>query len=440
MRRAFFLLATSFAVPLSASAQWQHLGPDIPYDVNDVAVKGNTLVVACETCGTTKNRTGVYSIDGGATWQDLVLAFGERRGYVAVATPSGFVLDTRYLYTGATPAAFQRTDNTFYTYAYQIFREPSSGTLYRVGQEPALLVSTDDGTTWASRPITGTGIVMQGASYVHARGQTVVVGDHWRLSGGALSTDDGATWTSFPNGTYAFIADDGRIYRAGQGKTSNGSVTAALFRTSNGGATWDTLHVAPLRGSFFGQINTQPDPSFIYAEGQKVIYSAADNLYLSTDDGQTWAEANQGLPLEAFGTSAVIRRGVIDGGYLYILRKQRVFSSSVTGYGVYRRPLSELGFAGTVAADDAPRPDAPALSVSPNPATGPVAVAVTLARAVTARIAVYDVLGREVARLHDGALGAGMHRFVWASDAPAGLYFVRCTVDDASVVRTVVRR
>ena len=436
MRRAFFLLATSFAVPLSASAQWQYLGPNVAYDFNDVAVKGSTLVVACEQCGSNGTRPGVYSTDGGATWNDIALT--DRRGQVAVATPSGFVFDTRYLYTGASPSALTATSFTFYKLAYQIFREPSSGTLYRVGQEAAVQVSTDDGATWAGRPITGTGLSMQGASYVHARGQTVVVGDYWRASGGALSTDGGATWANFRLGTYAFVSDDGRIYLAGTGTASSGSITAALFRTSNGGTTWDTLHVAPLRGSFFGQLNGQPHPSFIYAEGQKVIYSAADNLYLSTDDGQTWAEASQGLPLEAFGTSALIRRGVIDGGYLYILRKK--YSGVATGYGVYRRPLSELGFAGTVAADDAPRPDAPALSVSPNPAAGPVAVAVTLARAATARVAVYDVLGREVARLHDGALGAGTHRWVWEDDAPAGLYFVRSIANNASIVRTVVRR
>lgn len=419
-----------------AAAQWQYLGPNVAYDFNDVAVKGNTLVVACEVCGTTGNRPGVYSTDGGATWNDVV-AHIDRRGYGAVATPSGFFFDTRYLYTGASPDAIQRISNTFYQLAYQTFREPSSGTLYRAGQEAALQVSTDDGATWTSRPLTGTDIRMQGASYVHARGQTVVVGDHWRLSGGALSTDGGTTWTSFLGGTYAFVSDDGRIYRAGQGKTSNGSATAALFRTADGGATWDTLHVAPLRGSFFGQINPQPHPSFIYAEGQKVIYSAADNLYLSTDDGQTFAEASQGLPLEAFGTSAIIRRGVIDGGYLYILRKK--YSGTATGYGVYRRPLSELGFAGTVAADDAAHPEAPALSVSPNPAAGPVAVAVTLARAATAHVAVYDVLGRQIALLHDGALGAGTHRFVWTGEAPAGVYLVRTTADGASAVRSLVR-
>lgn len=434
--RLALLLALPFALSAPASAQWQYLGPNVAYEFSDVAVSGNTLVVACEQCGTTGTRPGVYSTDGGATWNDLPLT--DRRGNVVVTTPSGFVFDTRYLYTGASPSALTRANVTFYPLAYQIFREPSSGTLYRAGQEAALQVSTDHGATWASRPITGTGLAMQGASYVHARGQTVVVGDYWRASGGAISRDGGTTWANFRLGTYAFVSDDGRIYLAGMATLSTGSFTAALFRTVDGGATWDTLHVAPLRGTAFGQVNGQPHPSFIYAEGQKVIYSAADNLYLSTDDGKTFAPASQGLPLETFGSSAVIRRGVVDGGYLYILRKK--YSGTAIGYGVYRRPLSELGFTGTVAAEDTPRPDAPALSVSPNPTTGPSTVSLTLTAPGRARVGVFDVLGREVARLHDGPLGTGTHRLVWDDNVPSGTYVVRVTTDaGGTTTRRLVR-
>jgi hypothetical protein len=65
-------------------------------------------------------------------------------------------------------------------------------------------------------------------------------------------------------------------------------------------------------------------------------------------------------------------------------------------------------------------------SPSPNPARAAVSFSVDLPRAMTARIAVYDVAGREVARVHDGMLGPGRSTIEWGARAGAGpgLYFV----------------
>ena len=63
---------------------------------------------------------------------------------------------------------------------------------------------------------------------------------------------------------------------------------------------------------------------------------------------------------------------------------------------------------------------------SPNPTRDRAAFRFTLGEAGAARLAVYDALGREVARLADGALGAGSHAFTLdAAALPAGLYFGR---------------
>ena len=62
----------------------------------------------------------------------------------------------------------------------------------------------------------------------------------------------------------------------------------------------------------------------------------------------------------------------------------------------------------------------------PNPTDGRVVVPVALSEAAEVRVAVYDVLGREVAVPHDGRLGAGAHRVRFdASTLPAGVYVVR---------------
>ncbi|MEM1044170.1 MAG: T9SS type A sorting domain-containing protein [Bacteroidota bacterium] len=83
-----------------------------------------------------------------------------------------------------------------------------------------------------------------------------------------------------------------------------------------------------------------------------------------------------------------------------------------------------------VSAEDAPEPPG-AFRLGapyPNPAAGRATVPVTLTERAEVRVAVLDVLGREVAVLHDGFVEAGTHRFAFdAARLPSGVYFVRAT-------------
>ena len=66
--------------------------------------------------------------------------------------------------------------------------------------------------------------------------------------------------------------------------------------------------------------------------------------------------------------------------------------------------------------------------VYPNPARGPVAVRFRLRRPLQVRVAVYDLLGRQVAVLEGrNSLDAGVHQLVWqeSGDVPTGVYFLR---------------
>lgn len=91
---------------------------------------------------------------------------------------------------------------------------------------------------------------------------------------------------------------------------------------------------------------------------------------------------------------------------------------------------------------DEPAPSsASALRVAPNPSRGD-AVARLAVEAPSARVTVrvHDALGRIVAVLHDGPLGAGEAAFALPASLPAGRYLVRATGGaTASVPLTVVR-
>jgi hypothetical protein len=56
----------------------------------------------------------------------------------------------------------------------------------------------------------------------------------------------------------------------------------------------------------------------------------------------------------------------------------------------------------------------------PNPSSGPVMVRLALPRALSARIGVYDIAGKLVARVSEGALPAGVHNLSWSRRDAAG--------------------
>ena len=76
-----------------------------------------------------------------------------------------------------------------------------------------------------------------------------------------------------------------------------------------------------------------------------------------------------------------------------------------------------------------------ALDVWPNPAAGPASVRLAGAPAGDVRVAVYDVLGREVAVLHDGPASSDLLTRLDTGTLLPGAYLVRATVDGVAVTR-----
>lgn len=80
----------------------------------------------------------------------------------------------------------------------------------------------------------------------------------------------------------------------------------------------------------------------------------------------------------------------------------------------------------------------------PAPFTSETRLALRLQEATDARIEVFDVAGRLVRTLHQGALGAGVHDVIWdgrrygGERASPGVYFVRCSTPLGREVRPVV--
>ena len=120
------------------------------------------------------------------------------------------------------------------------------------------------------------------------------------------------------------------------------------------------------------------------------------------------------------------------------------------GVAVVGSPLQDIGMANagevylygvpaTSAEEDATaetfRLDAP----YPNPFTTSTTFTYTLDAATDVTLTVFDVLGREVARLERGPRPAGPHTVAWSAPSlPSGVYIARLDADDTSVTRRVI--
>ena len=92
----------------------------------------------------------------------------------------------------------------------------------------------------------------------------------------------------------------------------------------------------------------------------------------------------------------------------------------------------------TVANEAAPSARDLALGVYPNPAQRVASLAFTLVAPGEVRAEVFDVLGRRVARLHEGALAAGRHALRWElPTVPSGVYVVRLTTPAGSATQRI---
>ncbi|HLA62841.1 MAG TPA: kelch repeat-containing protein, partial [Rhodothermales bacterium] len=134
-------------------------------------------------------------------------------------------------------------------------------------------------------------------------------------------------------------------------------------------------------------------------------------------------DANNWTPGPALPAARNMASVVSIGNRLYVIGGLDAAGYPVnTVYGLDVLTAGEAGPAAAAALALAPP--------EPNPTTGPVRVALTSAGG-TARVEVYDALGRRVAVLHDGTLAAGVHTLDWDGRAdggapvPAGVYLVR---------------
>ncbi len=212
-----------------------------------------------------------------------------------------------------------------------------------------------------------------------------------------------------------------------------------LFRSDDGGASWALVHhftgaevgLPIINGSAIesGVPYVGPDGALWAGVSRRNGGDNPGRIMRSTDEGLTWHRADAGLAESNGGLGWRIYK-------LHTARDGRMYAA--TDRGVWRTTQP-------IVAAEAPASPASDLSLTvlPNPATGAVTVSVASPSTLDAvTIEILDALGRRVAVVHAGPLGAGERTFALDASAWApGVYTARAQAGgEAQTARFTVAR
>lgn len=228
-----------------------------------------------------------------------------------------------------------------------------------------------------------------------------------------VSTDAGATWRVQARevdlgGHYFYGAtilpsksQRGRLYIAGSGYSNPG-----VWVSDDNGATFEAMSEG-LPPTMVFDIDAATDDRMLFA-------ATAVGPYIYLADSGRWYEAgNGGAPDQTWWSVDYIEQ------------------NDLVRFGSYGRGIWDLRLvADTVSGVEDRAATAATLALTARRIGAGYDITLALPTSESVTLHVYDLSGRLVARLHDGALAAGSHRFMWGATTdegmavPSGEYFV----------------
>ena len=195
-----------------------------------------------------------------------------------------------------------------------------------------------------------------------------------------------------------------------------------MYRSTDHGATWVPVNNGLTDPSIFTLFS--PDGTHLFAAG-------AGGVFLSDSAGESWSSVSTGLTT---GVYALALSG--DGSTLL---------AGTTGFGVWKRPLSEIiGTTGVGNGEASPSTAILLHGNLPNPFRDGTTIQYALPRAMSARLVVYDVAGHAVRTLVDGTQQAGEWRVAWdgknesGSQVSRGIYLYRLEAGGTTQTRKMI--
>jgi hypothetical protein len=269
-------------------------------------------------------------------------------------------------------------------------------------------------------------------------------------------TASGSDVTVANNGTLTLAPGSYGKLKVGKNATlslTSGSYTFEDVKLEDGARVEASITTGPVVINIEGKLDAKDDVvvvplPFGEADSRYVVFRVAGNKVDFGKDSQVAAQIVAPDAKVTFGDrSRFVGAIVADDVDL----KEATVALFVTVVGPAEL-VSVLGGSGSAGASEDPTPDVTPETLPqafdlaaayPNPLRQIATVRFATPVATTVRVAVYDALGREVARLVDGPMDAGRHQATFVSDGlPSGTYLLRMSTADgfaATQSITVVR-
>ena len=409
MKKSILLLL--FVCAATASAQWSEL-PSLRYynihcmlttSSNTVFVGGDmALLIRSTDAGSTWTN-----VMGGGFWADTILSLAEGLGHI-FAGANGVESVYRSTDNGDTWSAA----NNGLPPSASISALCTAGSTLYAATDRGIYSSADSGGHWNA----DTAGLSMGEFYPGQNRGTIGIA----LAGSKLYTmkqfrgsvymspTDSISWMQIASDTlqcgYAVAAVDAHAFFATQ---------KGIYLYDEAGGAWHARsNGLPVNDSTWltSCLLTRSDSLLFAYLGASSSYSYVQELYVTSDLGQTWTHVKDTLFSSASVTTMAASRD-----YLFL----------GTARGGWRIPVADV--VTSVPDGSSPVPTGYSLSQNyPNPFNPSTAIGYEIPRGDRVRLEVYDVLGRSVALLVNEYQAAGRHAVVFhAADLPSGAYFYR---------------
>jgi ligand-binding sensor domain-containing protein len=331
--------------------------------------------------------------------------------------------------------------------AQEVYALAVQGTnLYAATYRSGIFLSTDQGESWTAK---SNGLTSSYVSTVLVNGTRLFAGTD---DGVFLSMDSGNNWKSINNGLPEPYSD------TGSNDTAGFQIVLATNETNLFVGTGESIFLSSDSGSDWTAANSGlPDSIYTLAlatSGDYIFASVArwlagwnyGKVYMSSNDGINWKEADSGLNWYTVGAFAFEGHNLFAGTYyagVYLSTNNGAAWSWVSPglpdtsvnalfiFGdniyagvsgiVYRRPLSEM--ISTSAVSEKPSAQN-SISAYPNPLSQSTTITFSSPESGVAEVTIVNLLGSEVKRIFSGELVAGEHSFSWdATGMAPGMYW-----------------